>query len=92
VTLNAGDAFLDLSGSWEHALNIRIEVNAGRLQLRLPEAVGVAIKPKVNLGSFDAGHLQQEGNLYTNGQYDEAAGTGVKIKASISVGRLAVVN
>lgn len=67
VRLGAGEATIDLSGEWENDLDARIEAGVGRLELIVPEGVGVRLTgDREGIGEFTAEGFSRDGSDLVN--------------------------
>lgn len=73
LDLGAGEAIVDLSGEWSNDLEARIEAGVGRLEIRVPEDVGVRITGnRQGIGEFRAEGFSEDGDHLVNDAWDTA--------------------
>lgn len=71
VDMGVGDVLLDLSGEWNHNLDVVVNGGIGKLTVLLPKEVGVKANVKKGLTDINAQQFIKEGNIYYNKAYDK---------------------
>lgn len=71
VNMGVGDVLLDLTGEWNHNLDVTIDGGIGKLTILLPKEVGVKANVKKGLTDINAQQFIKDGNIYYNKAYDE---------------------
>lgn len=69
ISQGAGTGTVDLTGNWEHDLNVSIDSGAAGLTLLLPSNMGVRVEIESGPSLIDAPGLTKDGNVYTNSAY-----------------------
>jgi hypothetical protein len=88
VETGAGDVTVDLTGRWRDDLDAKIVGGVGRLTLRLPDDVGVAVRAKKGLGKVTArGGLYERDDTYVNDAYGDS-GTTLEIECGTGIGSI----
>jgi hypothetical protein len=72
VNAGVGDITIDLTGEWQQAGAVQINMGLGSLQLRLPEGIGVKLQEKTFLTSVDTQGLVKRGDAYYSLDWDKA--------------------
>ncbi len=92
LDMGAGEVMLDLTGDWEHDVEVNIQGGVGKTTLRLPQNIGVRVKVDKGIGDVDTSGLYRRNNTYVNSAYDDAAITlEVNVQAGIGKVNLEVV-
>lgn len=87
IEMGAGDFRLDLGGSWQRDLDIRISSGVGRLVVLYPKETGVKIDVGPGLSVVNASGLIVEGRHYQNEAYSKTPAT-VRIDISKGIGEI----
>lgn len=88
VETGAGDVTVDLTGRWRDDLQAKIVGGIGRLTLRLPDDVGVAVTAKKGLGKVTArGGFYERDDTYVNDAYGDS-GTTLEIECGTGIGAI----
>ncbi len=86
ITFGATISTLDLSGDWQHDLDVNIDTGAGSLNVKLPKDVGVRVVVDRGANAIETQGLTQEGNVYTNAAYGVSDVTlQINLKAGIGL-------
>lgn len=67
-----GDVLLDFTGQWEGTARASIKVGVGALKLRIPRELGVRIRKKSFLTSFDAAGFTRVGDAFQSANWEAA--------------------
>ncbi len=81
IEAGIGEAFFDLSGNRKKNLNATIKAGIGKIDIIVPENVGVKITVSGFLGDVDANNFYRDGKVYTNKAYNN---TNVKMEFDIT--------
>jgi hypothetical protein len=84
----AGDVTVDMTGSWRDDLKAKIVGGVGRLTLRLPDDVGVAVTAKKGLGKVTVkGGFYRQDDTYVNDAYGDSDTT-LEIECMTGIGAI----
>lgn len=67
-----GDVTLDFNGAWRTDANVDIDMGLGSLTLRVPRGLGVSVRKKGVLASFDSQELVKRGSTFYSENWDKA--------------------
>jgi hypothetical protein len=87
IEMGAGDFRLDLGGSWQRDLDVRISSGVGRLVVLYPKESGVKIDIGPGLSVVNASGLKVDGRTYENEAYGKTPAT-VRIDISKGIGEI----
>lgn len=87
IEMGVGDLTLDLTGDWEHNLNVDIEGGIGKLTILLPEKVGVKAEIEKGLTDINARKFIKDGSLYYNKSYNENKPF-IEVKINTGIGQV----
>ncbi len=93
ITGGAGSMDLDFNGAWTRGAIVEVRAGAGRVTLRVPEAVGVRITfSSTPISTVDAfGLTEQTENVYVNGAYGVAPVT-LTINVTAGIGAITLIS
>jgi len=69
LDMGAGDITVDLTGGWEHNVEVYIQGGIGKTILRLPKDIGVRVVVNKAIGKIDTSGLTRDGDVYVNAAY-----------------------
>ena len=72
ISGGAGNIEIDLTGDWDHDVDVSIYQGLGSLELRLPKDFGVRIEVDLGLGDLEANDFKLAGGDYVNEAYEDA--------------------
>ncbi len=72
VHAGVGECEVDLTGDWHGDADVKIEGGMGRVNVRLPRAVGVRAHVAGGLGSVHTSDLSRDGDYYVNSAYGKS--------------------
>ena len=72
VHAGVGECDVDLTGDWHGDADVKIEGGMGRVNVRLPLAVGVRAHVAGGLGSVHTADLNRDGEYYVNSAYGKS--------------------
>ncbi|HNT76966.1 MAG TPA: toast rack family protein [Anaerolineae bacterium] len=87
LDLGTGAVTVDLTGDWEHDVNVSIQGGVGQMRLVLPEAIGVRVKVDKGIGDVDASGLYRDGSTYVNKAYEDTQ-TRIEVNIQAGVGQI----
>jgi hypothetical protein len=88
-----GEATVDVSGNWDHDVQVTIQGGVGELSVRLPGAMGVRVQVSGGLGSVRTIGLDREDGSYVNDAYGATESTlSVEINGGVGEVTLEVVD
>jgi len=90
IQTGAGVTNVDLSGTWQHDLDISIVGGVGELTVNLPAGMGVRVDKETALVNVSADGLILDGNGYVNRAYGTAPYT-LTLKLQAGVGSVVLV-
>lgn len=82
-----GDVRLDFRGEWRRDATATLNVGVGALTLVFPDDLGVEVRRKAFLTSFDAPGFRRDGSVYRSPNWDGAAR---RLRVTVSAGLGAV--
>jgi hypothetical protein len=68
-----GSTTLDFTGSWAGNANASVQIGIGEVRLRFPRGLGVELRKRSFLSSFDGEGLVKRGNSYFSPDWETAA-------------------
>lgn len=68
-----GDVTLDFNGAWRADASVDIDMGLGSLTVRVPRGLGVSVRKKGVLASFDSQELIKRGNTFYSENWDKAS-------------------
>ena len=68
-----GDVTLDFNGAWRTDASVDIDMGLGSLTVRVPRGLGVSVRKKGVLASFDSQELIKRGDTYYSENWDKAS-------------------
>lgn len=83
VDMGVGDIKVDISGTYQHDMNVYIDGGIGAITLYLPRDTGVMVKADKGIGSIRSRDFIKKGDALVNEIYGE---TDVEIKVNIETG------
>ncbi|HZX10044.1 MAG TPA: toast rack family protein [Acidobacteriota bacterium] len=83
VDMGVGDIKVDISGTYQHDMNVYIDGGVGAITLYLPRDIGVMVKADKGIGSISSRDFIKKGDTLVNEIYGE---TDVEIKVNIDTG------
>jgi len=84
VEVGAGNSDVDLTGSWNHDVEVDLEGGVGNATVRLPRSMGVRATVSGGLGSVEAGDFRKDGDAYLNDEYGKSSATiSVRVQGGI---------
>lgn len=87
LDVGTGTVTVDLTGDWEHDVDVSIQGGVGQMRLLLPEDIGVRVKVDKGMGDVDASGLYRDGSTYVNKAYEEAQ-TRIEVNIQAGVGQI----
>jgi len=90
IQTGAGVTNVDLSGTWQHDLDVSIVGGVGELTVNLPAGMGVRVEKETALVNVSADGLILDGNGYVNRAYGTAPYT-LTLKLQAGVGSVVLV-
>jgi len=86
LDMGAGDITVDLTGDWEHNVEVYIQGGIGKTILRLPKDIGVRVIVNKAIGKIDASGLTRDGDVYVNAAFGVSPVT-VEINIQSGIGQ-----
>lgn len=68
-----GDVVLDFSGAWDRDATVSVSMGLGQLRLRVPDELGVSLRRRSLLASFDAPGFAREDGAYRTSNWESAS-------------------
>jgi hypothetical protein len=87
VNVGVGRVLLDLTGSWEGDTDVEISAALGKVELVVPQGVGVRIEVSSLLQSVELPGLTKVGSAWVSPDFDSAAHK-LRLSASGALGRI----
>ncbi|MER2997834.1 toast rack family protein [Pontibacter populi] len=89
IAAGVGELNLDMTGNWDHNVQVDISGGIGEVNLKLPKNVGVRLNP-TGLGSKNLNGFKKKGSYYQNAAYGKSKHT-LTINVSGGMGSINVV-
>lgn len=90
VSGGIGDVTLDFNGAWNVDSYVDIDMGLGSLTLRVPRGLGVSVRKKGVLASFDSQQLVKRGDTFFSENW-ESAGNRVTFNIDAALGSIRMV-
>ncbi len=90
VSGGIGDVTLDFNGAWRVDSHVDIDMGLGSLTLRVPRGLGVSVRKKGVLASFDSQQLVKRGDTFYSENW-ESAGNRVTFNIDAALGSIRMV-
>ena len=89
VRSGVGSVTLDFGGEWTEDMSLDADVALGKLEIRVPENVGVRMDVHRVLASFDHRGMIKRGNVYYSENWDRARYK-LRVRAATTFGAIEV--
>lgn len=85
-----GDVLLDFNGTWRSDASVDIDMGLGSVTIRVPRGLGVSVRKKGVLASFDSQELIKRGDTYYSENWQDAE-TKVTFNIDAALGSIRMV-